>query len=240
MLSFSPGRSFAHRLDARSKLAFQLAVVAVAYAYTTPRGLAVLTVLALVVLFASRTPLFETLWTFRIVFPFVLAAPLIEAVVLGPPWIALDRAVDPALASYRILLVLLVAAAYVRTTPVRDSQAALAWALPGRVGRFLGLGVGFVARFLPLLIDDLKRARAAHAARLGTERPVRERISWLVVSGVARALGRADRLSLALRARCLSWNATLPELRFSWRDGIVSLVTASLFAAVGLAAGVAP
>ena len=212
MLSFSPGRSFAHRLDARSKLAFQLSFVAAAYAYTTPRGLALLTVLTLVVLFASRTPLLGTLWTVRIVLPFVLAAPLIEAVVLGPPWVALDRAVDPSLASYRILLVLLVAAAYVRTTPVRESQAALAWALPGRAGRFLGLGVGFVARFLPLLVDDLRRARAAHAARLGTEQPVRTRISWLVVAGVSRALTRADRLSLALRARCLSWNATLPRL----------------------------
>jgi len=41
---------------------------------------------------------------------------------------------------------------------------------------------------------------------------VRTRISWLVVAGVSRALTRADRLSLALRARCLSWNATLPRL----------------------------
>ncbi|WP_331235260.1 energy-coupling factor transporter transmembrane component T family protein [Natronorarus salvus] len=228
MLSYSSGASFAHRLDARSKLAFQLAFVAVAYAYTTPRGLLALSGLVVVVLLASRTPLFGTLWTFRIVFPFVLAAPLIEAAVLGPPWIALDRAVDPVLASYRILLVLLVAAAYVRTTPIRDSQAALAWTLPGRAGRFLGLGVGFVARFLPLLVEDLQRARAAHAARLGTEQPIRNRISWLVVAGVSRTLSRADRLSLALRARCLSWNATLPELRFSWRDTLVSSLAISL------------
>jgi biotin transport system permease protein len=228
MLSYTPDNSFAHHLDARSTLAFQLTFVAAAYAYTTPQGLAALTSLVVIVLLASRTPLFETLWTFRIVFPFLLAAPLIEAAVLGPPWIDLGRAVDPALASYRILLVLLVAAAYVRTTPVRDSQAALTWALPGRAGRFLGLGVGFVARFLPLLIDDLKRARAAHAARLGTEQPVRTRISWLVVAGVSRALTRADRLSLALRARCLSWDATLPPLSFGRSDALVLAIAVVL------------
>jgi biotin transport system permease protein len=43
-----------------------------------------------------------------------------------------------------------------------------------------------------------------------------------------RAFGRADSLALALRARCFSWNPTLPALRFTWLDA------AGLLAAVGL------
>jgi biotin transport system permease protein len=37
-------------------------------------------------------------------------------------------------------------------------------------------------------------------------------------AGLSRAFGRADRLALALRARCLAWNPTLPALSFSRRD----------------------
>jgi biotin transport system permease protein len=33
-----------------------------------------------------------------------------------------------------------------------------------------------------------------------------------------RSLARADRLSLALRARCFAYNPTLPALRFSRLD----------------------
>jgi biotin transport system permease protein len=137
---------------------------------------------------------------------------------LGPPRIRPADAGEPLLASYRVLLVLLVGAAYVRTTAVRESQAAISWLLPGRVGRVLGLGIGLVFRFLPLLRRDLLAIRDAMAARLGDERPVTDRIRLLTITGISRVFGRSDRLALALQARCLSWNPTLPELRFTRRD----------------------
>lgn len=146
---------------------------------------------------------------------------------LGPPWVAPAAAVPPALASYRTLLLLTFAAAYVRTTPVRESEAAVAWAVPGRPGRFLAVGVGLVFRFLPVLAADVRRAREAMRARLGTERPVRERVRVVATAGLRRAFGRADRLGVALRARCLSWNPTPPRLSWSRADA----------AAVALAAG---
>jgi biotin transport system permease protein len=99
------------------------------------------------------------------------------------------------------------------------------------------MGVGFVFRFLPVLQSDLGRIRDAQRARLGTERSVPARMSTVVVAGFNRAFERADRLSIALRARCLSWNPTLPELRVSKRDAgatavAIVLVAASLYAAV--------
>jgi biotin transport system permease protein len=90
--------------------------------------------------------------------------------------------------------------------------------VPGRVGRVLGLGIGLVFRFLPVLRRDLLAIRDAMAARLGDERPVTDRIRLLTISGLSRVFGRSDRLALALQARCLSWNPTLPELRFTRRD----------------------
>ena len=217
MLSYEPGDSLAHRLDPRSKLLVQGGFVAAAYVYTTPRGLAALTGLAVCLLAAARTPPHRALWEFRFVFPFLLAAPILEGIAWGE-WFVLGEAIPPALAGYRVLLVLLVAAAYVRTTPGRDSRAAIQRTVPGRPGQFLGMGVAFVFRFLPVLRADLGRIRDGYRARLGTERPVPERMRLLVVASFNRAFERADRFAIALQTRCFSWNPTLPEIGFSTLD----------------------
>ena len=232
MLSYEPGDSLAHRLDPRSKLAVQFGFAAAAFAYTTPRGLAVLTVVAGAVLAVARTDPRRALWEFRFVFPFLLAAPLLDGLSLEAGFVAAD-AIGPALAGYRVLLVLLVAAAYVRTTPVRDSRAAVQRTVPGRTGQFLGMGVAFVFRFLPVLQADIGRIRDAHRARLGTERSVPDRMGLLVVAAFNRTFDRADRFSLALRARCFSWNPTLPALCLSRRDAL-AFVVAGLLASASL------
>lgn len=217
MLSYDPGESLAHRLDPRSKVAVQGGFAVAAFAYTTPRGLFVLTAVALAMLFVARTRPDRALWEFRFVVPFLLAAPLLDGLSWNAGFVLAD-AIDPALAGYRVLLVFLVAAAYVRTTPVRDSRAAIQQTVPGRTGQFLGMGVAFVFRFFPVLQADIGRLRDAQRARLGTERSVPDRIRLLVVAAFNRSFERADTLSLALRARCFSWNPTLPELRFSRLD----------------------
>ncbi|WP_129114347.1 energy-coupling factor transporter transmembrane component T family protein [Halegenticoccus tardaugens] len=233
MLTYAPGETLAHRLDPRSKLLFQFAFAAAAFAHTNPRGLAALTALAGVVLLASGLPPTTALWEFRFALPFLVAAPLVEALTLGPPWFVPADAASPALASYRVLLVLLVSAAYVRTTPVRDSRAAIQRTVPGKPGQFLGVGVALVFRFLPALQADLARVREAMAARLGDERPLRERMWLVAAAGLNRAFGRADRLALALRARCFAWNPTLPELRFSRLD-VPAVALSAILAAAAL------
>ena len=224
-LAYEPGDSLAHRLDPRTKLVVQVGFALAAFAHTTPQGLVVSTVVAAVVLTAAATSPIEAVAEIRYALPFLVAGPVVTALTLGPPWVALDEAVAPALASYRVLLVLVVSVAYVRTTPVRDSRAAIQHTIPGRTGRLLGMGVALVFRFLPVLLADLTRARTAMRARLGTERPVVERIRIVATAGVGRAFDRADRLGLALRARCFAWNPTLPVLRFSRLD-IPALVVA--------------
>ncbi|MEM4782296.1 MAG: CbiQ family ECF transporter T component [Halalkalicoccus sp.] len=217
MLSYRPGDSLAHRLDPRTKLAVQVAFVAAAFAHTTPAGLTVLTALALAVLASARLSPFAALYAYRFALPFLAVGPLIEGITFSgfDP----ERAWRTTLASYRVLLILLVSAAYVRSTPVRESRAAIQWAVPGKPGAFLGMGVAFVFRLLPLLVADLRRAREAMNARLASERPVHERMALLAVTGVNRALARAEGFSLALRARCFAWNPTLPELAFTRFDG---------------------
>ena len=223
-LVYHPSESFAHRLDPRSKLAFQVAFAVAAFAHTTPVGLAALSLVALSALAAARAPLRWALVEYRYAAPFLVAGPLVAALQWGSPWVDPARAADAALASYRVVLVLLVSAAYVRSTPVRESRAAVQRLIPGRTGTFLGTGIAILLRYLPVLQADLGRVRDASAARLGTERSVVDRIRIVGMAGVARAFQRADALSLALRARCFAWNPTLPALRFTRRDIAVGVV----------------
>lgn len=231
MLTYEPGDSLAHRLDPRSKLAVQVGFAIAAFVHTTPRGLAVLSAVALGLLATARLRPLSAAWEFRFAYPVLLAAPVIEGLTWGSPWFSLAEATAPALAGYRVVLVFLVSAAYVRTTPARDSRAAVQRLVPGKPGALLGMGTGFVFRFLPLLQADLGRIREAMRARLGDQRPVRERIRIVTTGGLNRAFGRADTFALALRARCFSWNPTLPPLRFGPLDLPALLVAAALFGA---------
>ncbi|SDL97994.1 biotin transport system permease protein [Halogranum gelatinilyticum] len=232
MLTYSPGDSLAHRLDPRTKLLLQITFVASAVAHTTPRGLAVLTGLTAVLLGLSRLSPTTALWEFRYALPLLVVGPLVAGATLGAPWFVVSEARETSLASYRVLLVLLVSAAYVRTTAPRDSRAAIQRSVPGKPGQFLGMGVGLVFRFLPLLQSDLARTREAIAARLGEERPVHERMELVATAGLNRAFQRADTLGLAMQARCLSWNPTLPPLRFTRLDAPAVALAAVLAVSV--------
>ena len=230
MITYAAGDTVVHRLDPRSKLFVQAAVAVAAFAHTTPRGLVALTAFAVAVCWLAATPLLASLRSYRAFLPFLVAAPLVEGATLGAPWFVPADAVTPALASYRVVLLLLVSTAYIRTTRVRESRAAIQWLIPGRAGVVLGAGVGFVLRFLPLLRDDLSSIRAAMDARLGSERSLRERIRLIGVTGLRRVFARADRFSLALQARCFAWNPTLPPLNATWRDAPAALVGVGLVA----------
>jgi len=88
--------------------------------------------------------------------------------------------------------------------------------------------VAVTIRFFPVVLADLRRIREASAARLGDERPLRDRMRTVALAGIQRAFGRADRLAVALRARCFSWNATLPALAFRRRDAALCLLALAL------------
>jgi len=241
MLHYQPGDSLAHRLDPRTKLLFQIAFAAAAFAYTTPRGLLAFGALGILALAGADTNPLRVVWAYRFVMPFLLGAPVVAMLTLGSPWLVPSVGVDPALASVRNLVVLVVCGGYVRTTSIAASRAAIQRTVPGRPGQFLGLGIELVARFLPVLRRDLLAIRDAEAARLGTDRPLRERMSTLATSGLNRAFRRADRLSLAMQARCLSWNPTLPALQFGWVDvPVVGLSVLLLSAAAARLVGLSP
>jgi biotin transport system permease protein len=238
MLSYEPGETLAHGLDPRAKLGFQAGFAVAALAAGSVAWLAAVYAVAGVVLLVVRLSPLRVARDYRVVLLVLAFAPVLSGVALGPPWFRIEPALTSAFAVSRVPPVLAVSAAYVGTTPVRDTRAALQRSIPGRPGQLLGIGVGLVFRFFPLVVDDLRTVRAAVRARAGERRSVWVRARILVVRGLDRTLARSDHLSLALRARCFAWNPTLPALRFRPRDYLVTafglvLAVSPLVARVG-------
>lgn len=218
MLTYEPDTTLAHRLDPRSKLLVQAGFAIAVFAHGSVIALAGLTLLALSALAAARLSPVRVLRAYWFVLVLLSITPLFAVVRFGSPWLVPGAVFEPAVAGYRVLLVLFVSGAHVRSTPVRAMRASIQRHVPGRPGQLLGIGVGLVFRFFPLVLGDIQGARDAIRARAGDRLSAVERARRLALVGLRRALGRADSLALALRARCFAYNPTLPPLAFSRLD----------------------
>lgn len=225
--------SYAAALDPRTKLAVQAGAAALVLA--SPRtGLLVVGTLSLVACAAARADPVVALWEARALAPLLLAAPAVEALTLGPPWVVPADAVAPLVAGGRVPPLYLLGVAYAASTTPRESRAAVAWLVPGRPGVLLGAGVELVFRLLPAMRSDLASVRRAANARLLDRRGVLERLRVVGVTALRRAFRRADGLALGLRGRAFSTNPTLPRLAFARRDA-PALALAALLGGAGVA-----
>lgn len=224
MFRYRPMDRFAHSLDPRSKLFFQAAFVSATVIDRTLTGLILWTVVAGIALWAAGLSFWKAVRQFRYPLVIVIVGIFAAGLTIGDPWFNVTDARQSARAGYAIGIALLVSGAYLASTPIRDTQAAVRWFLPGRFGRILGIGIGLVGRLLPVLFADLRRLGRARRARLGSRRRWSDRIGELGVAMLDRTFSRADRLSLALQARCFAWNPTLPSLSITTRDLFVFFI----------------
>jgi biotin transport system permease protein len=218
MLTYRPGGSLVHRLDPRSKIAFQVGFAIAVFARPSVPWLVAMTALAVVCPLAAGLSVVRALRAYRVVLLVLAIGPIAGGLVFGPPWFRVGPAVESLRAVARIPPVLLVSAAFVHATPVRDTRAAIQRTVPGRPGQLLGVGIALTVRFLPVVRADVRQVREAIRARGGDRRSLRDRASRIATLSAVRALARADGLAVALRARCFAYNPTLPPLGFSRPD----------------------
>ena len=207
-----------YRLDPRTKLGLQLAVVVVAFGKTEPIPLLILSGAIGGILVHSNMSISDLLADLRYLIAFLSIAPILGALQLGAPWVDLHGAIQPGLAAFRVLLLVIVGIAIVRTTPTRELQAAIWWMIPGKPGRAIALGVSLVLHFLPIIRREVVQTRQAIALRGGDRRPLHEQLRLIGIVVIVRLLERTDRVSNAMKARCLSWNPTVYPLQWSRID----------------------
>jgi len=218
MLTYEPGETLAHRLDPRSKMVFQVGFAVAAFARVDAAWLAALAGVAAVALVAARVSPVAVVRSYWFVFLILAGGPLLATVSVLPLRLTPEAVVGPAMQVARVGLVFFVGAAYVRSTPVRETRAAIQRHVPGRTGQLLGVGVALTFRFVPVLRRDLVAVRDAMRARAGSNRSIVDRARRIGMLGLTRAFERADRLAVALQARCFAWNPTLPALAFGRAD----------------------
>lgn len=221
--NFRPGSSVLHGLDVRFKLLFLVLISLTslkAYAVT----LSVLTLVLVSALLHAQGSFKTILKAFRYVF--VLLVFIFFARALSTPGSAViefkavsitrEGVYDGAMICWRLVIVFLTTLAFVSTTRPSEIKAAVEWLLnpftfipSKRIATMMSL----IVRFIPVIFDQARETADAQRAR-GIENrknPV-YRLKNLGIPLMRRTFERADKLAVAMEARCYSENRTDPGL----------------------------
>lgn len=223
MLTYHPDTSLVHTLDPRTKLFLQ-ACCAFPIILASPTTLPAITLGVITITTIARLDLTETIYSYRYVAIVLLIAPVLEGLTIQPPWFSIPEAIPPALASYRVSLLILISAVYIHSTAPRDSRAAIQRTIPGKPGQFLAVGAMIIFHIFPRILTAITQRRAAMHARLSQTRPITRQIELFTTNILILTFQQSDQYSKALQSRCFAWNPTLPPLRFDRTDILVILL----------------
>ncbi len=225
-IGFTPGQSMLHRLDPRTKQALLMGLSVICL-----RGNpAFLLSLTAVMMLSFRSAgfrfgrLIREIRYFLFFLCFVFGIRTIEFSGGWTPTFSADVAGEALIVCWRLLLVVFMGVLLMATTRTADIRAALVWYLkpiPVVDEKMAATMVGLVVRFLPVIlfqagdISDAQRARCIERRK----NPL-IRLMGFTIPLFRRVFLCADELAAAMQARCYSEHRTLPDLSFSWRDGM--------------------
>ena len=240
---YAMGDSPIHRLDARAKLAAVLAysVVLISFDRYAVADLAPMAMLPLAMLWFAGVPVWFALRRVVILSPFILMLVLMSpiydrvprAVTFGPWHYVLSggwlTAADIAIKFALGVLVL--------TATMCTTRFALLLEAMRRLGmpQMVVLQLGFLYRYVFVLIDEAMRVRRARDFRGASLAPVGRRLA--AVGGVigtlfVRTLDRSQRIHLAMDARGYRGEPhSLSQLRFTGADALFLVAVVAYLAA---------
>lgn len=129
---------------------------------------------------------------------------------------------------WRLTIIVLLGFAFVFSTRSFEIKAAVQWFLKSFAfipGKRIATMMGLTTRFIPVILNQANETAAAQRARCVENRknPV-YRLIRLGIPLIRRTFERADRLAIAMEARCYSENRTDPELCAARTDWIALVV----------------
>lgn len=236
--SFQPGNSLLHRLDVRFKLLFLILISLVSLTGGTA-GLGILTGLVTALIIQSRLPLksgFKELRFFLIFLTLILAARMLTTpgtalIEFNSISITRQGLISGMLICWRLLIIALAGFLFVFTTPSSEIKAAVEWSLKPvsfLPGKRIATMMGLIARFIPVILNQARETAEAQRARCVEYRknPF-YRIVRLGIPLIRRTFEQADRLIVAMEARCYSEKRTDPTLcatRIDWIALIIIII----------------
>ena len=229
--SYRPGASVLHQQDVRFKLVFIVAIsLAGMKAYFM--SLSVLSFALFAAILIIHLPLKSILKELRYFFIFLIfvfaaralctsGTPLIEFMGID---ITREGIYNGTLVCWRLLLVVLVGLLFISTTKLSEIRAAVEWFLspfPFIPGKRVATMMSLIIRFIPVILKQAKETSDAQRAR-GVENrknPV-YRLMKLAVPLVRRTFENADKLAVAMEARCYTEKRVNIELYATRNDWI--------------------
>lgn len=225
-IGYKPGHSPLHRLDPRTKqaLLFGLSMMSLG------GNLAFLILLTAMMMYFFHAAglrisrLMREIRYFLFFLIFVFGVRTVTFTDSPIPTFSADLTGEALIVCWRLLLVVFMGLLLMATTRTADIRAALVWYLkpiPIVDEKMAATMVGLVVRFLPVILFQAADISDAQRAR-GIERRKNPlvRLMKFTIPLFRRVFLSADELAAAMQARCYSEQRTLPDLSFTWRDGV--------------------
>jgi biotin transport system permease protein len=246
VFSFKSGSSLLHRLDVRFKIVF-LILISLSSLSGGFAGLGILSCLLIALIFHSRLPIKSGLKEMRL-FLFLLLLILVTRLVVTPGAALIEinsfAITRPGLVSgsiicWRLAIIVLTGFLFVFATPSSEVKAAVQWFLKpfGFIpGKRIAIMMGLIARFVPVILNQAKETVDAQRARCADNRrnPL-NRLIRLGIPLIRRTFAQADKLAVAMEARCYTENRTDPELfakHLDWLSLAVMLIISGFVAGI--------
>ncbi|MBC2742503.1 MAG: energy-coupling factor transporter transmembrane protein EcfT [Desulfosarcina sp.] len=225
-IGFQPGQSLLHRLDPRTKQALLMGLSVISL-WGNLTFLVLFTTVMMLFLRAAGLRISRMIREIRYFLFFLFFVFGVRTVTFTGDWIptiSADLAGEAMMVCWRLLLVVLMGLLLMATTRTADIRAALVWylkPLPLVNEKMAATMVGLVVRFLPVILFQAAEISDAQRAR-GIERRKNPliRLMRFTIPLFRRVFISADELVVAMQARCYSEHRTLPDLSFTWRDGM--------------------
>lgn len=224
--TYKPYNSVLHLLDVRCKLV-SLCLLSLSIVNADFTALVIITIIILGMLLNAGINLkiiFRDLKYFFVLLIFVFAARALTTdgtalFVLFKISVTKKGVTDGALICWRFLSIMLLGMAFAGTTKPSSVKSAVQWFLspfPFIPEKRVGVMISLFLRFMPLFIQQAKEISNAQKARCSDlqSNPVKK-IARLCVPLFKKTFQSADRLAIAMEARCYSEDRTNPMFKLS-------------------------
>jgi biotin transport system permease protein len=231
VLGFYAGDSVLHKLDVRFKLLF-LVVISLSSLKAFVPSLSLLTLVLMVALMSTELSLKTALKDLRYVFWLLLfvfmarslSVPGASVIEFKSVSVTREGLYEGAIVCWRLVIVIMTGLSFVSTTRSSEIKAAVEWMLkpfPWIPAKRIAIMLSLIVRFIPVIFEQAKKTAEAQRAR-GVENRKNPlyRLKMFGIPLMRRVFERADKLALAMEARCYSENRTDSLLSSGIRDWI--------------------
>ncbi len=243
---YFPGKSFIHKLDARTKIILTLLFLVFTFVCKNFWALGLITFVGVVSYLLSRISPKVVLKSFKPLLPIILLTTVLQLYYVKDGEILFswrfieitDKGVFMAIfIAIRILVLLLVSSLLTYTTSPTDLTDAIEKLLsPLKVFKIevhtFAMMMTIALRFIPTLIDEIDRIMSAQKARgadfeSGNLAKRVKALFPIFIPLFISAFKRAIELADAMSCRCYTGGegrTRLRQMKFSWRDGVAGAI----------------